>query len=291
MRSILALIVAATCCQLCFPFAHVPSTARTMTFKISSSGENKQPEMLSTRSDLMNNFRRGLIAITAAVSVLPTVQAASARQGAFEMDLEYYLKTVASRAQGKPDATINAKTAKPAFASARIINKDLASDIVTVVYQQIGRLANLPSSAIKTKVDAQMLLFLPYFKEFVPIRKEDYSDQYYFDITLYVSYLVAALLIPKSTDRVILRKAVGDDMLGLLISKKLVGSSLDVKSKLIDSTTSAAVSAEKMTLFARGVKEIVSAFKKANFISDFKVDEEDIADKIFAESSFAEVHY
>jgi hypothetical protein len=287
MISILALIVAATFCQLCFPFA--PSAARTMTFKILSSSNDNQPEVLSTRSEVMNNFRRSVIAITAAVSVLPTLQAAAnARQGAFEMDLEYYLKTVASRAQGKPDATINAKTAKPAFASARIINKDLASDVVTVVYEQIGRLANLPSSSIKTKVDAQMVLYLPYFKEFVPIRKEDYSDQYYFDITLYVSYLVAAILIPKSTDRVILRKAVGDDILGLLISKKLVSSSLDVKSKLIDGTTSAAISAEKMTLFARGVKEIVSAFKKANFISDFKMDEEDIADKIFAESSFVE---
>mmetsp|Transcript_3288 Transcript_3288/g.3451 ORF Transcript_3288/g.3451 Transcript_3288/m.3451 type:complete len:379 (+) Transcript_3288:91-1227(+) len=286
MISILALIVAATFCQLCFPFA--PSTARTMTFKMSSSSNDNQPEVLSTRSEIMNNVRRSVIAITAAVSVLPTLQAANARQGAFEMDLEYYLKTVASRAQGKPDATINAKTAKPAFASARVINKDLASDVVTVVYQQIGRLANLPSSSIKTKVDAQMVLFLPYFKEFVPIRKEDYSDQYYFDITLYVSYLIAAILIPKSTDRVILRKAVGDDILGLLISKKLVASSLDVKSKLIDSTTSAVISAEKMTLFARGVKEIVSAFKKANFITDFKMDEEDIADKIFAESSFVE---
>jgi hypothetical protein len=231
MISILALIVAATFCQLCFPFA--PSTARTMTFKISSSSNDNQPEVLSTRSEMMNNFRRSVIAITGAVSVLPTLQAANARQGAFEMDLEYYLKTVASRAQGKPDATINAKTAKPAFASARVINKDLASDVVTVVYQQIGRLANLSSSSIKTKVDAQMVLFMPYFKEFVPIRKEDYSDQYYFDITLYVSYLVAAILIPKSTDRVILRKAVGEDILGLLISKKLVGSSLDVKSKLI----------------------------------------------------------
>eukprot|EP00596_Hydrurales_sp_CCMP1899_P008757 CAMPEP_0119046522 /NCGR_PEP_ID=MMETSP1177-20130426/47189_1 /TAXON_ID=2985 /ORGANISM="Ochromonas sp, Strain CCMP1899" /LENGTH=350 /DNA_ID=CAMNT_0007019793 /DNA_START=116 /DNA_END=1168 /DNA_ORIENTATION=+ len=259
-----------------------------MTFKMSSSSNDNQPEVLSTRSEIMNNVRRSVIAITAAVSVLPTLQAANARQGAFEMDLEYYLKTVASRAQGKPDATINAKTAKPAFASARVINKDLASDVVTVVYQQIGRLANLPSSSIKTKVDAQMVLFLPYFKEFVPIRKEDYSDQYYFDITLYVSYLIAAILIPKSTDRVILRKAVGDDILGLLISKKLVASSLDVKSKLIDSTTSAVISAEKMTLFARGVKEIVSAFKKANFITDFKMDEEDIADKIFAESSFVE---
>lgn len=45
-----------------------------------------------------------------------------------------------------------------------------------------------------------------------------------------------------------------------------------------------------MTVLAKGVKGILSAFAAAKFISSFTVDEDDIADKIFAESSFVEVN-
>lgn len=45
-----------------------------------------------------------------------------------------------------------------------------------------------------------------------------------------------------------------------------------------------------MTVLAKGVKGILSAFAAAKFISSFIVDEDDIADKIFAESSFVEVN-
>lgn len=44
-----------------------------------------------------------------------------------------------------------------------------------------------------------------------------------------------------------------------------------------------------MAVLAKGVKGILSAFAAAKFVGSFIIDEEDIADKIFAESSFAEV--
>ena len=53
---------------------------------------------------------------------------------------------------------------------------------------------------------------------------------------------------------------------------------------------SASVAAEKMTVLAKGVKGILTAFATAKFVASFTVDEEDIADKIFAESSFVEVN-
>ena len=177
--------------------------------------------LTSLRSLTLQNLSANLIAFSGAIAVLPA--AAAARQGAFEMDVEYYLKTVASRAQGKPDAVINSKTSKPAFASPRLINKDLATSVVEAIQLEISRIAKAPVEDIATKVGAQMLLYLPYFKEFVPMKAENLSDQYYFDVTLYVTYLVAAQLIPKSTDRVILRKSVGDRILNILTEKKILG--------------------------------------------------------------------
>lgn len=58
-----------------------------------------------------------------------------------------------------------------------------------------------------------------------------------------------------------------------------------------EGTLSATIAAERMATLAKGVKEILSAFASAKFIGSFTVDEEDIADKIFAESSFAEVRH
>ena len=54
-------------------------------------------------------------------------------------------------------------------------------------------------------------------------------------------------------------------------------------------TVSAAIAAERMTILAKGIKDILTSFAKAGFVSSFTLDEEDIADKIFAESSFIEV--
>lgn len=201
---------------------------------MSADGRNQDSRVTSLRVSTLRSLSANLLAVTAALSALPTV--AAARQGAFEMDVEYYLKTVASRAQGKPDAVINAKTAKPAFASARVLNRELANNVVTVVREEISRITGISAAEVETKVNAQKLLYIPYFKEFVPVRVEDVSDQYYFDITLYVSYLVAAQLIQKSTDRVILRKAVGNRVLDLLMNNGLMGSSNVSKDSILGST-------------------------------------------------------
>jgi hypothetical protein len=56
-----------------------------------------------------------------------------------------------------------------------------------------------------------------------------------------------------------------------------------------ENTLAATVAAEKMAVLAKGIKEILTAFATAKFLGSFTIDEEDIADKIFAESSFAEV--
>ena len=57
----------------------------------------------------------------------------------------------------------------------------------------------------------------------------------------------------------------------------------------IEGAMSATVAAEKMATLASGVNSILSAFANAKFVGSFAIDEEDIGDKIFAESSFAEV--
>lgn len=58
---------------------------------------------------------------------------------------------------------------------------------------------------------------------------------------------------------------------------------------IAESALAATIAADKMTVLAKGVKEILTAFQTAKFIKSFTMDEEDISDKIFAESSFVEV--
>lgn len=221
-----ALLIVAVCCNMGTSFRSTtlhfsPITSRITDLSQLTMVADDNFRVTSLKSLTLQNLSANLIALSGALAILPA--AAVARQGAFEMDVEYYLKTVASRAQGKPDAVIDSKTSKPAFASPRSVNKDLADSIVEAIQLEICRIAKAPVADIATKVGSQMLLYLPYFKAFVPIKVENLSDQYYFDVTLYVTYLLAAQLIPKSTDRVILRKSVGDRILNILQQKKLLG--------------------------------------------------------------------
>lgn len=262
-------------CNFCFPFInkqHTRLSRRNNSLKIIVRCNSEGSEVVSSRSESLNSIARAtvMLRVTAMLSIFPaSIKIANARQGAFEMDLEYYLKTVTNRAKGIPDSvTINsAKTNKPMLSSPRSINKDLATDVIDIIHQEISNVSNSPISIVIDKVKAQTLLFLPYFKEFVPIKHQDYSDQYYFDITLYVSYIVAAQLIPKSTDRVILRKAVGDNILALMINKKLVNTSIitpknmENKMLLLDNNkgkhkkeiTLPSEAAERMAVLAKGV--------------------------------------
>jgi hypothetical protein len=84
-----------------------------------------------------------------------------------------------------------------------------------------------------------------------------------------------------------LRKNVGDNILAILVKRNLVGD--PVKSIFNKQTLPADLQAANMPALARGISVILNAFAAANFIKEFSIDEEDVADIPFAQKSFDDV--
>ena len=207
-----------------------------------------------------------------------------AREGAFEMDLRFYVRDLVNGGKEVP----NTEKRKPMFKSPRKLNDEIASGIVNVVAKEISSISGVPSISILQNVTATMPVLLAQFQPYVPFRELSLSDQYYFDIYLYGLYEQAAILIPLSSDRVILRKNIGNGILSLLKTSgrlKVPTSSTNGNSK-----NEASMAAAKMGILATGVEAILKIFSDdAKLIDGYLFDVEDVNDAGYAEGSFNEV--
>ena len=150
--------------------------------------------------------------------------------------------------------------------------------------------------AVLDKIDYNV----KYFKTFVPLQSNDITDQYFFDVYLYVLYTEAGKFIKSSEDRVKLRQMVGEGVLFLLYRNYNISIP-----KAVDSSYAAASLGTKSTILSKkvdqlgpGIRQILEAFKATGVISGFSFDEEDLVDEKYAFSSFSEglpvsfqVHY
>ena len=100
-----------------------------------------------------------------------------ARKGAFEMDVELYIKNLAGGNKGKTNA--GKKTPLP---TPRIIDERFASSLLNIVDQSIIQLTGTTKGDIETSVNERLPSTIAYFREFAPLTKEKLSDQYYFDV-------------------------------------------------------------------------------------------------------------
>ena len=255
-----------------------------------ASGSNVTPKSVKSSS-----ANRILINAIATLALLPL--SASARQGAFEMDAYFYLRDVKKALTGETKDNPSMEKRKPIFKSPRTLNIDLATDIINSIYNEISKVSGVSVAMIKMKVTDMVENIIPKFTNYVPIKKMDYSDQYFFDISLYTTYLVAASFIPQSTDRVILRKAVGLSILKLLANKNFL--STDIKEVILSNQGSnnniidmnPSVASKKIETLAIGMKEILTIFASSKIIEDiFIFDGEDFSDEKFALQSFNEVN-
>jgi hypothetical protein len=159
---------------------------------------------------------------------------------------------------------------------------------VKAVHDQISKYSGIPLKDVADKVSNAVPTYIPKFTEYVPIKSRDLSDQYYFDITLYVTYLVAAELIPDSVSRIPLRKGVGLAVYNVLKDRNLIQlPSPPVKAT--GTSASAGEAAENMAALSDGVSRILNAFTASGILSSYEFDAEDLADYTFAKASFSDV--
>lgn len=209
---------------------------------------------------------------------------AHSAKGAFELDAEFYFNALI----GKQKDEKIIKDSIPVYESPRSIDYQFASKVLECVDDAICDCANVTTFYIQSTVGNSISYALNYFKLFAPISKDDLSDQYYFDMVLYLHYLEAGKLLPKSESRVELRKVVGDKILAL-IRKTYQTPPIITQSKTVSRFAQAVYGSKNIVALASGVKNILQIYNDTGFVSGYILDDEDFADESYALNTFAEV--
>jgi hypothetical protein len=141
---------------------------------------------------------------------------------------------------------------------------------------------------------------------------EDISDQFFFDMLLFLYYREIGQRIESSPDRVRLRDRVGDEVLNLLLREQSVvlanpplststraGPSTDrtLLDPLLDERQSVSQGVSRrvsaacanMPIFRRGVKQILDRFTQTGLLAGYLFDDEDLGDVSYLSSTFEEV--
>jgi hypothetical protein len=232
------------------------------------SGSQTCPDAITSYNQ--NKIKHSLIYVLTSSISFPTIAYARAR-GAFELDVEYYVNSLLGN---DPNKQLKRKALRP---SPRVLDKNFCNDLINIICHCITIVnGTIDESYIKSKSDALIPNFLPYFKEFAPIARNDVTDQYFFDIYLYSLYLVAAETIPTSVERVRLRNLVGEATL-----KKLIMENKPLFNDNVKGTTTIDL--------AKGIKLISDLFKNYGIISGYEFNDEDLIDQIYCRNTFEQV--
>jgi len=219
-------------------------------------------------------------------------------KGAFEMDLEFYLRNIF---KGKPSDDAQIFKNRPIYKSPRTLNRVFAERLLAVVVNQIvtsedkgfGYDKQKAISNLTSTVDSKVPYMLNYFRTFAPITTQDLSDQYYFDMILYLYYLEAGSRISTSEERVALRSRVGQEILRLLVDEYgLYSSSDDIMMPVYDrKQRSFSIAAKSLSKLSMTITSILDRFKTNGIILDYDFQADDLDDVPYAISSFQDVSY
>lgn len=277
-----------------------------------SSSVNRYPVLIKT--DAIKSIRHAsklLVNALLPLSLYTNPQSSNAQQvkGAFEMDLEFYLRNIFN---GKPSDDAQTFKNRPIYKSPRTMNKVFAMRVLDVVIQQIVATGNnhetnnkrlvynkqIAISNLTSIVDSKVPYMLNYFRTFAPITTLDLSDQYYFDMIMYLYYLEAASRIPSSEERVGLRSRVGQEILRLLVDQYGLynNSSGDITLPVYDNSSSSSrkqdsisVAANSLSKLSTMITAVLDRFKTNGIILDYEFQADDLDDVPYAISSFQDV--
>lgn len=272
-----------------------------------SSSVSRYPVLI--KNDAIKSLRHAsklLVNALLPLSLYSNPQSSNAQvKGAFEMDLEFYLRNIL---KGKPSDDAQTFKNRPIYKSPRTMNRVFAERLLDVVVQQIvatvgNNEANnkglaydkqIAISNLTNIVDSKVPYMLNYFRTFAPITTQDLSDQYYFDMVMYLYYLEAASRIPSSEERVGLRSRVGQEILKLLVDEYgLYNSSGDITLPVYDSSSrkqdSISVAAKSLSKLSTVITAVLDRFKTNGIILDYEFQADDLDDVPYAISSFQDV--
>lgn len=223
-------------------------------------------------------------------------------KGAFEMDLEFYLRNIFN---GKPSDDAQTFKNRPIYKSPRTMNRVFAERLLDIVVHQIvatgnhevnnNGLAYDKQTAITNLtniVDSKVPYMLNYFRTFAPITTLDLSDQYYFDMVMYLYYLEAGSRISSSEERVGLRSRVGQEILRLLVDEYgLYNSSGGITLPVYDrrQQDSISLAAKSLSKLSAVITAVLERFKMNGIILDYEFQADDLDDVTYAISSFQDV--
>eukprot|EP01036_Dinobryon_divergens_P031314 gene31314-40687_t len=210
------------------------------------------------------------------------------------MDAEFYVKDLLDAIGLKgsqTSGTQNGFQKKPIYKSPRTLDRKFVSNVINIIASSVAQVSKSTQVAeIVTAVITQTDSTLQSFKTFVPIVALDITDQYYFDMLLYLYYIEAGKLLPTSEERVLLRKTIGERMLSLLEQQYATPSSHIIRRILTSTGTSKReinrLYAKNIGQLAAGLVNILDVFKSTGLIADNKFDVDDLVDEEYAFSSF-----
>lgn len=190
--------------------------------------------------------------------------------------------------EGSSDSKSPQLQRRVVYPTPRQMDPQLANQVTVVVYKSISDISGIDVDSIKKETSTLVDEYLDYFKLFVPISLMNLSDQYFFDINLFASHLVAARVIPKSEDRVKLRRNIAENILNIFLNEKTITlpmrrrSSVEEKNSIEDFVSAAFQLSE-------GINNILTRFQSSRFIDSFTFDDEDLSDADYVRSSYKQV--
>lgn len=233
---------------------------------------DSEPRSLRTSSS--TTILGSLMTMTA---VFGGPKVASAAKGAFEMDAEYYISNLLNKNKG--EAAKTGESRRPIYRSPRKLDAAAANAVydklIDLVIAGADGNTKVNKDDLMKKVSDLRVKKLDYFRSFAPIVKEDLSDQYYFDITLYCLYQVTQGIIPTSEKRVKFRTAVGEAVYDAVVAKKGEGEG------------GAGAATVPVRQAVNDVVSTLERLKQTNFIASYTFDADDASDEQFARETFA----
>eukprot|EP01031_Cornospumella_fuschlensis_P027538 gene27538-33262_t len=176
------------------------------------------------------------------------------------MDAEIYIRNLLGLRQSSESVFKSLGS----FGSPRALDKPFVSTIIELVYAELSKIANVPISTLKKAVEDKTPYYTKYFMTFAPITQQDVSDQYYFDMLLYLIYLESTTYLKSSEARVAFRERIGSAILQWLVSSSLIIPASSKKSSVG---------------LALGIRQLLSTYKNKGLIADFIFDDEDLIDE------------
>lgn len=199
-------------------------------------------------------------------------------KGAFEMDIDFYFRNILGT---QSNEKVNEKR-RLVYRSPRLISKTAAENIFDIMCNLVSSESNKTSKLdILNQVFKLVPVSLSQFQTYLPIVNRDFSDQYYFDISLFALWTIAVSMIPNSVNRVHLRSQIGESILKYILNSTDGSTELDYVRNPVSTTN--------LTVTCKGITLLLRYFVGLGFISSFKFDEDDASDSDFAAASFSQV--